>query len=85
MAELVGLERRVEKLEDIMQSQEIRLTVAENNIKDMKDDIKEVKVTQKEIANNISSMTRWLAATLIGGGLTLAIGVIGFLIQRGLH
>jgi hypothetical protein len=77
--------RRVEALEHWKHSKDnadmqtaIRIAVLENDMKEVKDSIKD-----------INEDTKWLRRTitqcLVGGTLTAIVAIAGFLIQRGLH
>jgi predicted nucleic acid-binding Zn-ribbon protein len=63
----VAVENKINKLEDDVQDLKIRMTVAENNIKDVKEDIRSIK-----------DDIRWLRRTISGAIITaVSTGVIG--------
>jgi phage shock protein A len=64
-----ALYSRVEKIEDRQLSIETRLAVAESNIKDVKEDLAQIK-----------SNTTWLLRIIIG---TIILSILGLIIKGG--
>lgn len=63
----------------------IRMTVAENNIKDIKDDIRQIDSKMDKVVQKIDDNQKWMLRTMIGAIITVGAAVVAFLVQRGLH
>lgn len=70
---IVRIDDKVTKLEGEVSELKTRVAIAENNIKDIKEDI-----------GTIKDDTRWTRRTITGGIITVVIGVIIAAIKLGI-